>query len=215
MARVHPPISDALPYHLTARCINKEWFRIPLLEVWQIMGDYLFFIHHAYDVEILQFVLMANHFHLTIRFPNKNLSRSMEYFMRETSRRITSRAGRVNQTYGARFHRSLITSERHYRNVYKYIYRNPVRAGLCQRVEEYSFSTLRGVLGGEKLHIPLADDTLLFCPEVQESTLDWLNTDPGEIKRDEMRRALKKPILRFPERDPRTKKPTLLLSEEY
>ncbi|WP_081111818.1 transposase [Bdellovibrio bacteriovorus] len=62
------------------------------------MSNYLCFIHHAYKGEIYAFVLMSNHFHLLIRFPENNMSEAMTYFMRESSRMISRQAGRINQT---------------------------------------------------------------------------------------------------------------------
>jgi putative transposase len=215
MPRLTPPLSTSFPYHVSARCINREWFLLPLSEVWAIMEDYLFFIHHAYGVEILQFVLMPNHFHLLIRCPNGNLSDAMEYFMRETSRQLTNKTGRINQTYGTRFHRTLVTSDRYHRHVYKYIYRNPVKAGLCELTQEYPFSTLRGILGLTKIHIPLADDTFLFNPLIRTSTLEWLNRRPKQIHENEIRQALKKAVFGFPKFNQKTRQPTLLFKEDF
>jgi REP element-mobilizing transposase RayT len=65
-------------------------------------------INRAYKAEIHAFVLMSNHFHLVVSFPENNMSEAMNYFMRETSRMISRDAGRINQTYGSRYFRSII-----------------------------------------------------------------------------------------------------------
>ena len=121
------PNSD-FPFHITGRCINKDWFSMPLHEVWTIMSDQLYFLHHAFEFEILSFVLMSNHFHLMVRTPKANLADGMAYFMRETSRSIIKDSERINQTYGSRYGRCLIHSNHHLMNAYKYIYHNPVKA---------------------------------------------------------------------------------------
>jgi putative transposase len=123
----------SLPFHITARSINKEWF-VDIDEVWLIFENYLYYLKVAYDVEIFSFVLMSNHFHLLARFPKANASLAMQYFMRETSKRISKPAERINQVYGGRFFRSAINTHHYYNHVYKYVYRNPVDAKLCQRV---------------------------------------------------------------------------------
>jgi REP element-mobilizing transposase RayT len=173
MPRKTVPLSVDFPYHVTARCINREWFRIPMPEVWRLMEDYLFFITQAYGVEVLSFVLMTNHFHLLVRAPQGNLSEAMNYFMRETSRRIGEMAGRINQTYGSRFHRTLVSDPYYYQSVYKYVYRNPVEAGLCWRAEDYPYSTLHGLIGRTKLNFDIAYDSTLFFS--YEETLRWVN----------------------------------------
>jgi len=161
------------------------------------MEDYLFLVHHGFHLKIHSFVLMKNHFHCLASSPQANLSSAMNYFMRETSREITRLSGRVNQTYGGRYHRSLIPSDHYYMNAYKYIYQNPVRAKLSERVEEYGYSTLTGLLGIKKITIPLEEDRLLFTPSLDKGCLKWLNRIPEDEHVEEMRKALKRPYFKF------------------
>lgn len=195
MPRTNRITNAEFPLHLTGRCINRDWFGQPLESVWPIFCDHLYFCAIAFDVEIYSFVLMQNHFHLLARFPQNNLSKAMAYLMRETSRQICKNAERINSTYGSRFHSSMIKDEIHFRNVYKYNYRNPVSAGVVKYAEEYSFSTLAGLLGQRPLSIPLQEDTILF--ENPEETLRWLNRTPDENHEREFRLALRRPTLSF------------------
>jgi putative transposase len=179
------------PYHISARCINKDWFKIPTEDVWDIMSNYLFFLKHGFNFEIINFVLMSNHFHLIVKTPEANLSQGMNYFMRETSRSITMLSNRINQTYGSPYHWSLIKNENYFRHAYKYVYRNPVEAGLSLRVEDFRYSTLQIKLGLCKDIIPVVEDCLLFdsAPE----TLLWLNEKyPDESAITLIKSALKK-----------------------
>jgi len=195
MPRLIVPPSNEFPYHVTARCINREWFRIPMDQVWSLMEDYLFFISKAYKVEILAFVLMNNHFHLLVVCPEGNLAEAMNYFMRETSRRIGEMAGRINQTYGGRFHRSLVKDPHYFNHVYKYVYRNPVEAGICARPEDYPYSTLYGLVGKRKLNFDMAYDSTLFFS--YESTLRWLNEAPAAEETLMVANALRKTVFKF------------------
>ncbi len=56
----------ASPYHITARCINKEWFRLSIPTVWSVMEDYLYLVATAFEIKVRAFVLMSNHFHLIV-----------------------------------------------------------------------------------------------------------------------------------------------------
>ncbi len=188
--------NGALPVHITARCINREWFKIPLEEVWTIMENYLFFVSRAFDFKVVSFLLMPNHFHLLAR--STELSRAMEYFMRETSRCIGREAARINQTYGRPYHPTEFISNIHAINTYKYVYRNPVEAKLCERVEQYPYSTLYGLLGFRKLIIPVEQDLQLFAGDSLEEALDWLNNSPSEDHKELMRVALKKKVFEIP-----------------
>lgn len=67
-----------------------------------------------------------------------------------------------------------VTSAAYYKHAYKYVYRNPVEAGMCARVEDYEFSTLCGLLGATNFGVPVIDNMgLIFGPK---KMLDWLNT---------------------------------------
>ena len=193
MPRKQVPIIAGDPYQITARGLNREWFDLPMDTVWSIMEDYLYLIHQAYQVRLHAFLLMSNHFHLMISAPDNNLSEALLYFMRETSKEITRLSGRINQTYGARNHKTHLGNVHYFMNTYKYVYQNPVRAGIVARVEEYRYSTIHGLCGLNRLIIPLESDTLLFNPQFDESVLAWLNTKPDPKHVDEMRRALRHP----------------------
>jgi putative transposase len=188
--------SQEFPYHVSARCINKEWFALPMGEVWSVFSDYLFFIHHAFGVQIHSFVLMNNHFHMIVRTPLMNLDSAMNYFMRETSRIIGNRSGRINQVYGGPYHWSLIKSPIYFLHAYKYVYRNPIEAGLINNVEEYKYSTLRVLLGCQHSIIPIENDETLFPDFIEQ--LKWLNyAYPSEEVRADIRSALRKKEFQF------------------
>lgn len=175
-------------------------------EVWQLMSIQLYFIRHAFDLEVLSFVLMANHFHLLVRAPQANLSTAMAFFMRETSRELARSSQRINMTYGGRFFRTSLTSHHHFLNAYKYVYRNPVQAGVVTRVEEYPWSTLPALIGLEHTTIPVTEDLTLFSDV--EGTLRWLNQDVCNEDWESVRNALRRkqfqlrktPISRRPNR---------------
>ncbi len=175
--------------------------------VWEIMSRNLFFVNSAFNLRVHAFVLMNNHFHLIVRTPDANLSQAMRYFMRETSRELTFRSGRINQTYGSRFHRSLLNNPLYYLHAYKYLYRNPVKAGLCKTVEEYPYSSLPGLLGERWLDIPVCEDENWGVLRSREITLSWLNSSPSSEEWDEVRCALKKPIFKL---SPVNKRPSSL-----
>lgn len=207
MSRAKRISSHEYPYHITARCINREWFTLSLESVWDIFSNYLFFCHHAFNLQIHSFVLMNNHFHLLISTPQSNISEVMRYLMTETSREISRQSGRINQTYGGPYFASLIAKDIYYMHVYKYIYRNPVDAKITKTVEEYKFSTLSQLLGIQKGIIPLTEDHLLFNNVA--NNLTWLNTGYSEENKKAIGSALRKKSFSFP-RDRISRKENIL-----
>jgi putative transposase len=187
--------SAEFPYHITARCINRDWFRLPIRVVWRIFEDFLYSSHHFYGLRTHAFVLMPNHFHLLASTPNANIDQCMMHFMTMSSREITRLSGRINQTYGGPYHASLITTDLYYSHCYKYIYRNPVEAGLAETVQTYPLSTLPGVIGAARLHIPVVDE---FFWENPEANLRWMNLGYDSGDHQAIKRALSKAVFTLP-----------------
>jgi REP element-mobilizing transposase RayT len=182
--------SSEFPYHVSARSNNREWFGLDPERLWSIFSSYLYLTQKLFNLEIHAFVMMSNHFHLIVKTPNANLDVAMRYFMRETSRAIGHDLGRINHVYGGPYHSSLIGDYNYYLRAYKYVLRNPVAANMCKKVEEYSFSTLHGLLGFKHLLIPVCGNDELFYNT--ENFLDWLNLTYEESENEVIRKALKR-----------------------
>lgn len=159
---------------------------------------HLSFISFAFNVRIHAFVLMSNHFHLIALAPEGNLSEAMRFFMSESGRDLRLLSTRVNCTYGTRFHRSLLSSPQYYLHAYKYLYHNPVQAGICERVEEYPYSTLPALLGNSRFDVPVFDDFNWSTFNSRALTLSWLNRKPNEGQWDIVRRSLRKSAFKLP-----------------
>jgi putative transposase len=183
--------SDRNPYHITARCINRDWFSQDLALVWEIMENYLYFACKAYALHVHAFVLMKNHYHLLVSSPLANLSSAMQFFQAQVSREMVKSADRINHIWAHRFKRSEISSYHYFMNCYKYVYRNPVEASIVEKVEQYPYSTLYGLLGQGRLVIPVGEDTLLFGGD-EKLLLEWLNHKPSLDDLAAMRKGLKK-----------------------
>jgi len=174
MARSKTVLQPEFPYNISARCINKEWFNIPLERVWDIMCEELLFTVKDKNLVIHSFVLMGNHFHLIASTPDSNISDCMWQFMHRSSLRLTREGNRINETYAGRHYKCILQHQNYFLNAYKYNYRNPVEAGLCKKVEDYPFSTLQAKLGLTNQRFPMAEDTTLQSSPAL--TIKWLNT---------------------------------------
>lgn len=177
------------PYNISARSINRDWFQVPMDTVWKIFCEELSNVNQKHKMEIHSFVLMSNHFHLIASTPEANISKCMHYFMQRTSKRLTKAGNRINETFAGRHYKCILQHPNYFLNAYKYNYRNPVAAGLCSQVQDYTFSTLHGKLNPSKLLIPVCEDTTLkFDPA---GTLAWLNIAPSMEKAEGFRFGLR------------------------
>lgn len=170
--------SKELPYHVTLRCNNKEAFNSPLPRVWKVINQEISEITEICSCKIHAFVLMPNHIHLMISTPQDDLGVVMQIFVTSITKKLNSLSGRCGRVFGARYHWSLIDNEDYLDSALKYIYRNPVKARLVERVEQYPFSSMKWILEG---HFPLFEifppfGHLHLIPGNNPHTyLNWLN----------------------------------------
>lgn len=209
--------SDLFPYHLTGRTNNREAFPIPLEIVWTIFEREAYAIHTLYGTEIQSLVLMPNHFHLIATVPEYDLGRVMNYFLTNISKSINAISGRVGHVFGGPYYWTLIDNSRYFGHAFKYVYRNPVRAGLCGRVEDYRFSTLHGRLGKSKLGFPLmltrtGMEFNLPDSERVEAWLFWMNTPFATEAEDLIRYSLRRGKFGLPV-NRKTRTPTSVLEQ--
>lgn len=60
------------PYNISARCINREWFNVPMPVVWEIFCEELTRKCGKHNLQVHAFVVMSNHFHLIASTPEAN-----------------------------------------------------------------------------------------------------------------------------------------------
>lgn len=189
------------PVHISARAQNRERFQIPIHDVWGVACDWLQFVINAYDIEVHAFLLMDNHFHLLASAPLNNMSFAMRYFLSETSRTMNRMSGRINHTWGSQHRPTPIKDYQHFVNAYKYVYYNPVQAKMVDRVEDYPYSTLRGLIGLDRCPITVKDE-LIFSQDLAKH-LAWLNTPPQQSDWDSLKKALRRKVFTLPKVDSR------------
>ncbi len=71
-----------------------------------------------------------------------------------------------------------ISSKASYTNTYKYIYQNPLTAGLAFKAEDYPYSTLGTVLGLAKTWFQIEDNMNLITDP--NRVVHWINAPWGE-----------------------------------
>lgn len=86
--------------------------------------------------------------------------------------------------FGTKYNWSLIKHHAYFKNVFRYIYQNPVRAKIVKRCEDYPFSTLHYT--ANNMEVPFS-----FKPiEYIESDLEFINDEFLEDKAIIIKKAL-------------------------
>jgi REP element-mobilizing transposase RayT len=93
------------------------------------------------------FCLMSNHFHLLIQLEAGGLSAGMQLLNGSFARFSNRRHGNVGHLFRNRFWSQELASDGHLLEAARYIVLNPVRAGLCERPEDWTWSSYRACAG--------------------------------------------------------------------
>lgn len=103
--------------------------------------------HNAFrnDVEIIAYCLMDNHVHALLFCPNvSRISKMMSQCNTSFGLYFNKQREKIGHVFRERFRSEGIYTKSHLINCIKYIHENPVRAGICDRCNQYSFSSYNG-----------------------------------------------------------------------
>lgn len=118
------------------------------LDVFHKPGDFQEFVDllgEAVDkapANVFGFCVMTNHFHLVVRPKDDGgLSRFMQWLLTSHVRRYHRHYGGSGHVWQGRFKAFPIQQDEHLLTVLRYVERNPVRAGLVERAENWRWSS--------------------------------------------------------------------------
>ena len=165
MARLARIVAPGLPHHVTQRGNRR-------LETFFSKADYQAYIGLLAEscakaaTEVWAYCLMPNHVHL-ILVPSHSdgLRAALGEAHRRYTRRINQRQDWRGHLWQERFH-SFPLDEPHLAAAVRYVERNPVRAGLAKRPEDWAWSSARAHLDGR-------DDALVRVAPLLERFPDW------------------------------------------
>ncbi len=194
MARRRLFLTDQLPFHVVARTKDRQCFEQSLEQIWVSIAPLLYFMTLSFNVRIHAFVLMSNHFHMLVSASESNVAPAVEYLISNINQAVSKKE--TEPLFDGSYQATMIKSRVYYEHAYKYVYRNPVEAKMCDRVEDYRYSTLRGILGFGPLTFPVIDN-MSAIPDAQ-GHLNWLNSPfPSADFLEELREAMKRPEFNF------------------
>lgn len=151
--------TDQFPYHITIRSNNRDWFELPLEEMWDICKQGLKHAHQAHPSKVEAFVLMSNHYHLLIWTPKSDVDRFMYELNSYISKIVRFRTKRINRIFGDRYKWTLVDQQNYYKQVLRYIYQNPLKAGLVIKCELYPYSTLAYIASEQSFEVPIYNES--------------------------------------------------------
>ena len=127
-------------YHVILRGIDQQiLFRNDM--------DYQAFLRFLIEVKksspfiLYSYCLMNNHVHLLVRETETPLSSFMRRISVKYALHFNTKYSRTGHVFQDRYKSENVEDERYFLTVYRYILRNPVKAGLCQEPADYRWSS--------------------------------------------------------------------------
>lgn len=94
-----------------------------------------------YGIDLYTYVLMGNHYHLLLKTHHANLSKAMQWFGTAYTRRFNIGHNRSGHLFQGRFKSFIVQNDAYLTQLSCYIHRNPLRAGIVQRLADYPWSS--------------------------------------------------------------------------
>lgn len=138
-SRLHAP---GLFYHVFARSNNRE----PIFfteESYQRFLANLERFRTSLNYKIYAYCLLPNHFHLLLQVDKINISKIMQILMTAYTMYVNKKYDRVGHIFQGRFQSIIVEKETYLLQVHRYIHLNPLKAGLVDDLEMYSWSSYK------------------------------------------------------------------------
>ncbi len=176
MARIPRSIESDMVYHVLNRANSRETIFKEEIDFYHF-EKILFEGKERFPVDIYTLSVMPNHWHLVL---SAKIGQNISDFMRWITHTHTQRWHAKNKTtgyghvYQGRYKSFPIEKDNHFLQVCRYVERNPLRANLVQKAEDWKWSSLWIRQYGTN-----KQKTLLSLWPVDEpnSYLQWVNNN--------------------------------------
>ena len=130
-------------FHLMTQGINKEYIFENNSE--KVTYEKLILLQtEEFNVNILAYCIMDNHAHILIRVKEvENMSNFMHKINSQYATYYNKKHHRTGYVFKNRYKSQMINSLKHLYRCIDYIHDNPVKAGICNKAEEYPYSNYK------------------------------------------------------------------------
>ena len=132
-------------YHVMNRGKRRE-------QIFTDKKDYSAFIDlikdcvEMWNIRVVAYVLMGTHYHVLLQTPDANLSRCMRHINGVYTQSFNRTHGLDGPLFRGRYKSILVDSDAYLLELLRYIHRNPIEAGMVDRLESYQWSSYKGYL---------------------------------------------------------------------
>jgi REP element-mobilizing transposase RayT len=156
---------------VTNRCFQAQFVLRPDPETNRLILLWLQRAARIYDVQVIAYCFMSNHFHIIVRLKKPNLSAFMAYFQRNLARALNLHRKRYDSVFPKRFHSLPILDHGGLLKEIAYVLLNPVKASQVAHPDQWPGVISWGKHMGEQGH----DDIELVAPP------KWADLDADQL----------------------------------
>ncbi len=139
----------------------------------QRQRDYLMFVNllketsEMWNIRIAGYCLLPNYYHLLIKTPDANMSRSMRHINGVYTQRFNGRHHHDGQLIRGRYRSILVSRDTYLLQLLRYIPRNSLKSGLVDNLKDYTWSSHKGYLSVAKKWDCLHKEFIFSIKEIQ------------------------------------------------
>ena len=150
MPRHARELSKTGVYHVMLRGVNRQ-------QVFFDEEDHMVFLEklkkqkEKLGFKLFAYCLMPNHIHLLIMIDDEKLKTLFRAFGASYVLWYNKKYDRVGHLFQDRFKSETVQDEKYFMTVLRYILRNPIKANLCSKANDYKYSSMSeytGVISG-------------------------------------------------------------------
>ena len=103
-----------------------------------------------FNLNVSAWCLMETHYHLLVQTPDANLARCMRHINGVYTQKYNFRHGCDGTLFRGRYKSILVDADNYLLELVRYIHRNPLRAGLVEKLSQYKWSSHKAYLSGSE-----------------------------------------------------------------
>jgi putative transposase len=185
MPRIARIVGHGYPHHVVQRGNNKD-------NVFLDDNDFKAYLElvekysEKSESSVLSYCLMTNHSHLLLKpMKGNSLAKMMQGISLCYTQYFNRRYSRTGRLWECRYHSSIIEEDAYLWAVSRYIERNPVRAGMIEKPEDYKYSSGAAHLLGEDSSII---KEAIFEDKERGQYVKFMNDSAGDEQAEDIRR---------------------------
>jgi putative transposase len=132
-------------YHVMNRGRGAEKIFIDSTD-YQVFVELLKETAETWNVKVAAYCLISNHYHILLKTPEANISRSMRHLNGVYTQRFNRRHRVDGPLFRGRYKSIVVGADPYLLQLVRYIHKNPVKAGLVEKPGQYAWSSHKGYL---------------------------------------------------------------------